>query len=95
MRALILSGYGINCEDETLNAFKTAGIKATIVHVNDLIENVVKLKNFQILALPGGFSYGDHTGSGNAMAHKIKNNLFEQIVNFIEQDKLVIGICNG
>ena len=95
MRALILSGYGINCEDETLNAFKTAGIKAAIVHVNDLIENVVKLKNFQILALPGGFSYGDHTGSGNAMAHKIKNNLFEQIVNFIEQDKLVIGICNG
>ena len=95
MRALILSGYGINCEDETLNAFKTAGIKAAIVHVNDLIENVNKLKNFQILALPGGFSYGDHTGSGNAMAHKIKNNLFEQIVNFIEQDKLVIGICNG
>ena len=95
MRALILSGYGINCEDETLNAFKTVGIKAAIVHVNDLIENVVKLKNFQILALPGGFSYGDHTGSGNAMAHKIKNNLFEQIVNFIEQDKLVIGICNG
>ena len=95
MRALILSGYGINCEDETLNAFKTVGIKAAIVHVNDLIENVNKLKNFQILALPGGFSYGDHTGSGNAMAHKIKNNLFEQIVNFIEQDKLVIGICNG
>ena len=95
MRALILSGYGINCEDETLNAFKTVGIKAAIVHVNDLIENVNKLKNFQILALPGGFSYGDHTGSGNAMAHKIKNNLFEQIINFIEQDKLVIGICNG
>ena len=41
------------------------------------------------------FSYGDHTGSGNAMAHKIKNNLFEYIINFIELDKLVIGICNG
>ena len=95
MRALILSGYGINCENETFNAFKTVGIKAAIVHVNDLIENINKLKNFQILALPGGFSYGDHTGSGNAMAHKIKNNLFEQIVSFIEQDKLVIGICNG
>ena len=89
MRALILSGYGINCEDETLNAFKTVGIKAAIVHVNDLIENVNKLKNFQILALPGGFSYGDHTGSGNAMAHKIKNNLFEQIVNFIDRKSVV------
>ena len=95
MRALVLSGYGINCEEETLNAFKTVGIKGVIIHVNDLIESPKKLKNFQILALPGGFSYGDHTGSGNAMAHKIKNNLFEYIVNFIERDKLVLGICNG
>jgi len=95
MRVLILSGYGINCEDETLNAFKIVGIKGTIIHVNDLIENPKKLKNFQILALPGGFSYGDHTGSGNAMAHKIKNNLFEYIIKFVERDKLVIGICNG
>ena len=95
MKVLILSGYGINCEDETLNAFKTAGIKGAIIHVNDLIESPKKLKNFQILALPGGFSYGDHTGSGNAMAHKIRNNLFEYITNFVEQDKLVLGICNG
>ena len=95
MKALILSGYGINCEEETFNAFNTVGVKATIVHINDLIENPKKLKSFQILALPGGFSYGDHTGSGNAMAHKIKNNLFQNIVDFIEKDKLVIGICNG
>ena len=95
MKVLILSGYGINCEEETLNAFNTAGIKGTIVHVNDLIQSPKKLKNFQILAFPGGFSYGDHTGSGNAMAHKIKSNLFEHISNFIEQDKLVIGTCNG
>ena len=95
MKVLILSGYGINCEEETLNAFNTVGIKGNIVHVNDLIQNPKKLKNFQILAFPGGFSYGDYTGSGNAMAHKIKSNLFEHISNFIEQDKLVIGTCNG
>jgi len=95
MKVLVLSGYGINCEEETLNAFNTAGIKGNIVHVNDLIQSPKKLKNFQILAFPGGFSYGDHTGSGNAMAHKIRSNLFEQIINFIEQDKLVIGTCNG
>ena len=95
MKALILSGYGINCEEETFNAFNTVGIKATIIHINDLIENPKKLKSFQVLALPGGFSYGDHTGSGNAMAHKIKNNLFQNIVDFTEEDKLVIGICNG
>jgi len=95
MKVLILSGYGINCEDETFNAFKSVGFKGVIVHVNDLIKNPKMLKKFQILALPGGFSYGDHTGSGNAMAHKIKNNIFEYITNFIENDKLVIGICNG
>ena len=48
MRVLVLSGYGINCEDETLNAFKTVGISGAIIHVNDLIENPKKLKNFQI-----------------------------------------------
>ena len=95
MKALILSGYGINCEEETFNAFTAVGIKATIIHINDLIENPKKLKSFQVLALPGGFSYGDHTGSGNAMAHKIKNNLFQNIIDFAEDDKLVIGICNG
>ena len=94
-KVLVISGYGINCEDETLNAFKSAGFKGSIIHINDLIDNPKKIKNYQILAMPGGFSYGDHTGSGNAMAHKIKNNLFEHIVNFINEDKLVIGICNG
>ena len=49
MRALVLSGYGINCEDETLNAFKTAGINGDIMHVNDLIENPKKLKNFLLI----------------------------------------------
>ena len=95
MKALILSGYGINCEDETLNAFKAAGIKGAIVHVNDLIESPSNLNNFQILALPGGFSYGDHTGSGNAMAHKIKNNLFVKSVtlHFLCR-KLIIKINN-
>ena len=95
MKALILSGYGINCEDETCNAFKNVGIKSDIVHVNDLIESPKTFMKYQIFIIPGGFSYGDHTGSGNAMAHKIKNNLFEHIINFIEKDKLVLGICNG
>ena len=55
MRVLVLSGYGINCEDETLNAFKTAGIKGTIIHVNDLIESPNKLNNFQIFSFTGWF----------------------------------------
>jgi len=95
MRALIISGYGINCEDETLHAFAKVGFKGSIIHVSDLIDNPKKLNQFQVLAFPGGFSYGDDTGSGNAMANKIKNNLFDHLLEFLSKDKLVIGICNG
>jgi phosphoribosylformylglycinamidine synthase len=95
MKVLILSGYGINCEDETLHAFIKLGFKGKIVHINDLIKSPKQLQNYQVFAIPGGFSFGDDTGSGNAMAKKIKNNLFDYIQNFLEKDKLVLGICNG
>ncbi|MFH1533902.1 MAG: phosphoribosylformylglycinamidine synthase I [Nitrospirota bacterium] len=94
-KALVLTGYGINSEEETALCFDQTGGEAEIIHINDLIENPNKLKDYQILAVPGGFSYGDETGSGNAYANKIKNNLTEQIINFAKQDKLIIGICNG
>ena len=86
MRALIISGYGINCEDETLHAFTKTGFKGSIVHINDLIDNPETLNQFQIVAFPGGFSYGDDTGSGNAMANKIKNNLFDHLSEFLLKD---------
>ncbi len=95
MRVIVLSGYGINCENETLHAFETVGFKGKIVHVNDLINNPKLLNNYQVFALPGGFSYGDDTGSGNAMAKKIMVNLFDELLNFASRDKLIIGICNG
>ena len=90
-RAIILSGYGLNCEDETAFAFETAGAKAEIVHINDL----KNLKKYQILAVPGGFSYGDDTGSGKAFAHKLKAKLGSDIDAFLARDTLAIGICNG
>ena len=95
MKVLVLSGYGINCEDETLHSFIKLGFKGKILHINDLINSPKQLQSYQVLAIPGGFSFGDDTGSGNAMAKKIKNNLFDDIQNFLEKDKLVIGICNG
>ena len=93
--AIILTGYGINCEEETAFAFKQAGAKADVVHINDLIDGTKRLLDYQILAIPGGFSYGDDTGSGNALANRIKNNLKEYLYKFIEKDTLTIGICNG
>jgi phosphoribosylformylglycinamidine synthase I len=92
---LIFSGYGLNCEEETKYAFEQAGAKADIVHINDLIAEKKKLMEYQILAFPGGFSYGDDTGSGKAYANKVKNHLKREIDDFVAKDKLVIGICNG
>ncbi len=94
-RALVITGYGLNCEEETALAFKLAGAASEIVHVNDLIDGRKKFKKYQILAIPGGFSYGDDTGSGNAFANKILNNLGDDLISFAKADKLVIGICNG
>lgn len=94
-KALIITGYGINSEEETALCFNKTGSQAEIVHINDLINKDKKLNDYQILAFPGGFSYGDDTGSGNALANKIKNNLYDEIIKFAQEDKLIIGICNG
>ncbi len=102
MKIIILSGYGLNCENETAFAFmecnKKVGIKninVKIIHINEVIDNPSELETSDILAIPGGFSYGDDTGAGNAFALRIKNNLWDEFQRFLSQDKLVIGICNG
>ncbi len=94
-KVIVLSGYGLNCEEETLHAFKYAGLDGDIVHINDLIENPSSLQDYQVLAIPGGFSYGDDTGSGNAFAQKMKLSLWAELQNFVDRDTLTIGICNG
>lgn len=94
-KVLIFSGYGLNSEEETAYGFSLAGADAEIVHINDVVGGIYKLENYQILSFPGGFAYGDDTGAGNAYANKIKNHLWENISNFVQKDKLVIGICNG
>ena len=100
-RALILYGYGINCDYETAFAFGNAGFEAVRVHVNDIIAGREKLEDYHLLAFPGGFSYGDDLGSGKGMANKIQaasigSEKFEDhLKKFIGDGKLVIGICNG
>lgn len=92
---LVLAGYGLNCEEETLFAFQHAGLNGKVMHINALIENPKALDEAQILAVPGGFSYGDDTGSGNAFAQKMKLALWEPLKKFVSRDTLTIGICNG
>ena len=94
-KVLIFSGYGFHSEEETKFGFELGGAIADIVHINDLIDGKKNLGEYQIIAFPGGFSYGDDTGSGNAYANKLKNHVWEEVQSFVTQDKLVIGICNG
>lgn len=94
-KILVFSGYGLNCEEETKYAFDLAGGVSEIVHINDLVLGIKKVKNYDILAFPGGFSFGDDTGSGKAYANKVRNHLMKDIELHIEKGGLVIGICNG
>ncbi|MEK7509695.1 MAG: phosphoribosylformylglycinamidine synthase subunit PurQ [Patescibacteria group bacterium] len=94
-RALIFSGYGLNCEEETKAAFEMAGAAADIIHINDLIAKPALFKQYQIAAFPGGFSYGDDTGSGKAYANRVKRHFGDALDTFLARDTLMIGICNG
>jgi phosphoribosylformylglycinamidine synthase len=94
-KALVFAGYGLNCEEETKFAFDRAGAEAEIVHINDLIEKPELLNDFQIAAMPGGFSYGDDLGSGRAYGLRVKNHLQRELSKFLQRDTLMIGICNG
>lgn len=92
----ILKTDGINCDAETLSAFNLAGGESSIVHVNELRLQEKDLGNFQILAIPGGFSYGDDVVSGKILAIELQSYLADQIDNFVNTKKgLVLGICNG
>jgi len=95
INALVLTGYGLNCDNETSYAFELAGAKACRVHINSLIDGSVSLDEFQIMAFIGGFSWGDDHGAGVIQAVRMKTNIGDKLLEFIEKGKLVIGICNG
>lgn len=94
-KILILLAAGINCDKETEFAFNLAGGDAQRVHINDLITEKKDPSQYHILVLPGGFSFGDDIASGKVLANKLKYRLEDQIQKFIEDKKLILGICNG
>ena len=99
--ALVLTGYGINCDYETEFALGNAGFEPKRIHINDIISGREDLDDYHLLSFPGGFSYGDDLGAGKALANKIQNakiadKKFNQLLQkFIDSGKLIIGICNG
>lgn len=95
VNALILTGFGLNCDYETAHAFELAGATAHRVHINKVVSGDVTLDDFHILAFGGGFSWGDDHGGGVIQALKLKNHIGKDLLAFVDQGKLIIGICNG
>lgn len=95
VHALVLTGFGINCDGETQTAFMRAGAQADRVHLNDVIAVPAMLENYQILAVPGGFSFGDDIASGKILANRLRYRLGDALRKFVADGKLMIGICNG
>jgi len=94
-RVLVLRAPGTNCDVETAFAFDQAGAKAEPVHVNQLRENPSLMKDYQILCIPGGFSYGDDIAAGRILAGQMNHDLGEMMKEFHSAEKLILGICNG
>src|SRR6476659_1436867 len=94
-RVLILRAPGTNCDQETAFAFETAGGKPDVLHLNRLLENPQLAANYQILAIPGGFSYGDDISAGRIFGNQIRHHLRDCFEQFKAAGKLIIGICNG
>jgi len=94
-RTLILRAAGTNCDRETAYAFELAGAAPLRVHVNRLLERPGLLDEFQILAIPGGFSYGDDIAAGRILANQITHHLSDALKRFVESGKPIVGICNG
>ena len=94
-KTLVLRTAGTNCDGETAHAFELAGAAAERVHLNRILQNPSVLGDYQLLAIPGGFSYGDDIAAGRIFANQIVHHLRDPLRRFIEAGKPVIGICNG
>ena len=101
-KALVLTGFGINCEKEMQAALELAGGVADVLSTQELFAGKKDLFDYDILAIPGGFAFGDDLGAGRVLANKLKfkrlkngERFYTHLKAFVEEGRLVIGICNG
>jgi phosphoribosylformylglycinamidine synthase len=95
VKILILRGPGTNCDVETAFAFQQAGTITSLVHISQLIRREQQLKDYQIMVIPGGFTYGDDLGAGKVLANELSLKLGQDVSRFIASGRLIMGICNG
>lgn len=94
-RAIVLRAPGTNCDEETAFAWEKAGAKAETWHVARLLEAPETLDQFQVLTIPGGFSYGDDLGAGRIFATRLGTALGDALRRFHDRGGLILGVCNG
>ncbi|HEY3375445.1 MAG TPA: phosphoribosylformylglycinamidine synthase I [Candidatus Aquicultor sp.] len=94
-RVIVLLAAGINRDRDAQDAFELAGADAERVHLHDIADGIKRLRDYQILMLPGGFSFGDDIASGKVLANKLKYKLKDELLEFIADGKLILGVCNG
>lgn len=102
VRALVVTGFGINCEEEMAAAYRLAGAEADIVHLSAVFNQRVSIHDYQILNFPGGFSFGDDLGSAKVLANKFKykqmvsgKRFIDEIERFLKDGHFIMGVCNG
>src|SRR5688572_20041933 len=95
VRALILHANGSNRDREAAQALQLAGAVPEIVHLNQLRARTHRWDDYQLLVVPGGFSYADALGAGKLLALDLTSYFADEIFAFVESGKPVIGICNG
>lgn len=102
IRALVVTGFGINCEEEMAAAYRLAGAETVILHLNTLFREQDSIQNYDILNFPGGFSFGDDIGSARVLANKFKfkkmrsgKYFIDDIAAFLAKGKYILGVCNG
>lgn len=91
----ILYAPGTNCHEETAAAIELAGGRSELVLLRDLLDGRTRLSRYQAAVIPGGFSYGDHLGAGRIFATMLVARLRDQLVEFLEAQKPLLGVCNG
>jgi phosphoribosylformylglycinamidine synthase subunit PurQ / glutaminase len=94
-KAIVLGGYGFNADAELAQAFTLAGARTERLHIADLVADPGRLGGARILAFPGGFSFGDHLGSGQVLALLCRRTLRPALARFVADGGLVVGVCNG
>lgn len=102
VKALVVTGYGVNCEKEVAVGCEVAGATAEIVHAQKLLLNAIPLEQYHLIVFPGGFSFGDDLGAGKAFANRLSHprekgaiSAKERLQNFVDKGGCILGICNG